>query len=257
MTSLIKLWMRDGLRGMDCRVCIFSLKSNSFCPWLLMNFLYKHWACKAHALKSMFCGRAETDATDQWSALMLYLNSTWPGPAGQRLPSASAQFWDAGCWCSYASFIEVTKREKAHGHLHGTVLSWLHFWANWWRDGSLMPPHRCNTVCKVGSCQSLWSGKVFPSFSTQQWRSGAVDSEGQLSEFQTSLSQLCHSAFLKGDCLSDGVFATIQLSAQQCQPPKCLRARGILAKGTIDLTQERISCIFKAASHCSCPKPFV
>ena len=62
---------------------------------------------------------------------------------------------------------------------------------------------------------------------------------------------------LTGDCLSDGVFAKIQMSARQCQPPECPQARGILAKGTIDLTQEIISCLFKAASHSSFLKPFV
>jgi len=62
---------------------------------------------------------------------------------------------------------------------------------------------------------------------------------------------------LKHDCLSDGAFARIGMSARQGQPSACPQARGILAKRTFDLTQERISCIFKAASHPSCLKPFV
>ena len=43
---------------MGCRVCVFSLKSNSFCHWLLINFLYKHWVAyfKKHVLwQSWLC----------------------------------------------------------------------------------------------------------------------------------------------------------------------------------------------------------
>lgn len=74
-------------------------------------------------------------------------------------------------------------------------------------------------------------------------------------DFTVSVTSL--KLFLKGDRLPDGVFAKIQMSARQCQPPECPQARRILAKGTFDLSQERISCIFRAASHSSCLKPFV
>lgn len=61
----------------------------------------------------MVCGKANIVATDQSNALMLYLNSTRPERAGQRLSLSS--FLGHGCWYGYLASIAAAKQEEAHG----------------------------------------------------------------------------------------------------------------------------------------------
>lgn len=183
---------------------------------------------------------------------MLYLTSSQPEPAEQRLLSLCLISF-CGCRLQVQlCYFPCSYKQEAGEHLHGIMLSWLHFGASWWREGSFMPPHRHGT--KSRAC-SWWSWKVVPTlpYSAAEIRCCGL---GGITLFWildftvlvVSLDNHPHG------WLSFGVFAKIQMSAQQSAS---LTGKRILAKGTIGLTQEKISFIFKATSHSSCLKLFV
>lgn len=100
------------------------------------------------------------------------------------LQSTSASSWDAGCWCGRTSSCgswqhvgadgrntwertwlhyyiistwptpgSITRRLKRSGrsYLRQIIFSQLYFWASCLRDGSMMPPLRRSTRCRVDS----------------------------------------------------------------------------------------------------------
>lgn len=168
----------------------------------------------------MICVRAEIVATDQCSALMLYLNSTRPEPAGQKLSLSS--FLGHGCWYGYAAFAGVAKQEKhvEFAWHHFVMAAFLGKLVKRWLIQASPEPMPCAEWApdRVCGLEKHFHSSVLTSGDQMQW----IRRDKFFLCFRLPCLSDIPKSSLKGYCKSDGIFAKIQMSAQQFHPPECL-----------------------------------
>lgn len=165
---------------------------------------------------------SELKLLQQTSAVLWCFIWTAQGQSQQDRSSASARSWGHGCWYGYTAFTGVAKQEKhvEFAWHHFVMAAFLGKLVKRWLIQASPEPMPCAEWAPDNVCglEKHFHSSVLTSGDQMQW----IRRDKFFLCFRLPCLSDIPKSSLKGYCKSDGIFAKIQMSAQQFHPPECL-----------------------------------